>query len=42
VSALEEREGVARNCEAIKEENRTNMRKIRGKGDEEESDDEFS
>ena len=41
VTALEERENVIKNYETIKEENRISMRKLRGKGNEEESEDEF-
>lgn len=41
VSALEQRENVVKNYEQIKEEARLNMRKLRGKGNEEESEDEF-
>lgn len=41
VSALEERENVIKNYETIKEEARVNMRKLKGKGQEEESDDEY-
>jgi len=41
VVALEERENVIRNYESIKEEAKVSMRKLRGKGNEEESEEEF-
>ena len=41
VTALEERENVIKNYEGIKEEARLNMRKLKGKGTEEESEDEY-
>jgi ribosome recycling factor len=41
VAALEERENVIKNYETIRDEARINMRKLRGKGNEEESEDEF-
>jgi ribosome recycling factor len=41
VNALEERENVIKHYENIKEEARANMRKLKGKGNEEESEEEF-
>ncbi|CDW78050.1 ef hand domain containing protein [Stylonychia lemnae] len=41
VAALEERENVIRNYESIKEENRLNMRKLKGIQHEDESEDEY-
>ena len=41
VDALEEREKVIKDYETIKEEARINMRNLKGKGNEEESDDDF-
>jgi len=41
VTALEERENVIKYYENIKEEARITMRQLKGKGNEEESEDEF-
>jgi len=41
VGALEERENIIKHYENIKEEARINMRKLKGKGNEEESDDDY-
>jgi hypothetical protein len=41
VNALEERENVIKNYESIIEEARINMRKLKGRGCEEESEDEY-
>ena len=41
VSALDEREKVVKYYESVKDEARLNMRKIKGKGNDEESDDDY-
>ena len=41
VSALEERENIIKNYEGIKDDNRLIMRKLKGKTNEEESEDEY-
>jgi len=41
VSAMEERENVIKNYETMKEEMRLAHRKLKGKGNEEESEDEY-
>ncbi len=41
INALEEREGVIKNYERIKDENRIFMRKLKGVSNEEDSDDEY-